>query len=55
MYKIITTPNEKMFGLKKLYGLGYGLPVIACLIGFTCFWFLENKFLDILFDEKNNY
>jgi hypothetical protein len=55
MYKIMTTPHERLLGIKKLYAVGYGSPVIICIIGLTIFWYTENIFLDLLFDENNNY
>jgi hypothetical protein len=55
LYQNIVRPYITECNLRKHYGIGYGLPIVVCSVGFGYFWFAENILIDALFDERYNY
>jgi hypothetical protein len=55
MYKNLVNRFDHKHIFKFLYGFAYGMPIVITLIGLFCVWLSENKFFEVLFDERNNH
>jgi len=55
LYKSLVDCFDIEYNNLILYGVGYGTPLIICIIGMICIWLKENILIEALFDEKYNH
>jgi hypothetical protein len=55
LYKTTVLCLHSNFNKLLLYAIGYGIPLVICIVGFFFIWVKENVLFEALFDERNNY